>query len=128
MVTKLEKQFFKTFGIEPNLTLYNLIKVKGNDTNKYSTRCSANYNNESKEETIRRHSSNGWKVIKCEDIYTYPQITDHILLKLICIANSQNIGFEGDNIEDIKKDLLDNFIFFKRDVYDQIHNLFKEVE
>lgn len=94
MVTKLEKQFFKTFGIEP--------KEKVNQT------------------------FNGAE-FKVETINDYPQITDHILLKLICIANSQNIGFEGNNIEDIKKDLLDNFIFFKRDVYDQIHNLFKEV-
>lgn len=88
MTTKLEKQFFETFGIEPK-TGVGLVEFKQP---------------------------------------LYPKITDHILLKLICIANSQNIGFEGDNIEDIKKDLLDNFIFFKRDVYDQIHNLFKEVE
>lgn len=101
MVTKLEKQFFKTFGIEPRQTC------------KVTSTCNnfVNYND-----------CNG-----CNS-YKYPQITDHILLKLICIANSQNIGFEGDNIEDMKKDLLDNFIFFKRDVYDQIYNLFKEVE
>ena len=105
MVTKLEKQFFKTFEIEQ-------IEY---------TQCT----------TIGcKHIYGDCNNCPFHNIYKidYPQITDHILLKLICIANSQNIGFEGDNIEDIKKDLLDNFIFFKRDVYDQIHNLFKGVE
>lgn len=105
MVTKLEKQFFKTFEIKQK-----------EYTQCCSMGCKKPYTD----------------CVNCQyhEVYKidYPQITDHILLKLICIANSQNIGFEGDNIEDIKKDLLDNFIFFKRDVYDQIHNLFKEVK
>lgn len=105
MVTKLEKQFFKTFEIKQK-----------EYTQCCSMGCKKPYTD----------------CVNCQyhEVYKidYPQITDHILLKLICIANSQNIGFEGDNIEDMKKDLLDNFIFFKRDVYDQIHNLFKEVE
>ena len=107
MVTKLEKQFFKTFGIEQ----------------KEHKECECDYLN-CPNPDIECGECCYYKTYK----FDYPQITDHILLKLICIANSQNIGFEGDNIEDIKKDLLDNFIFFKRDVYDQIHNLFKEVE
>ena len=107
MTTEIEKTFFDTFGIEQ----------------REHKECECDYLNCPNPEIEECEECYYYKTYK----FDYPTISDRILLKLICIANSQNIGFEGDNIEDIKKDLLDNFIFFKRDVYDQIHNLFKEV-
>lgn len=59
-------------------------------------------------------------------IYEYPQISDRVLLKLICIANEAYIDLEGTDIETMKNSLLENFIFFRRDVYDQVRTLFEE--
>lgn len=56
----------------------------------------------------------------------YPQITDHILLEFICIANKYYIDIEGTNIETMKNSLLENFIFFRRDVKEDICTLFEE--
>ena len=56
----------------------------------------------------------------------YPQITDHILLELICIANRYYIDLEGTDIETMKNSLLENFMFFKRDIKEDIPTLFKE--
>lgn len=117
MVTKLEKQFFDTFGIKTKYIYY----IKDTSTKL----C---YYSATKKDILDYFTNKNHRKYKVFNVkIEHPQITDHILLELICIANSQNMGFEGNNIEDIKKDLLDNFIFFKRDVYDQIHNLFKEV-
>ena len=58
-------------------------------------------------------------------IEKYPEITDRILLELICIANKYYIDLEGTDIETMKNSLLENFIFFKRDVKEDIHTLFK---
>ena len=58
-------------------------------------------------------------------IEDYPQITDSILLELICIANKYYIDLEGTDIETMKNSLLENFMFFKRDVKEDIHTLFK---
>ena len=55
----------------------------------------------------------------------YPQITDRILLELICIANKYYIDLEGTDIETMKNSLLENFMFFKRDIKEDIHTLFK---
>lgn len=59
----------------------------------------------------------------------YPQITDRILLELICIANHKDvyIDLEGTDIETMKNNLLENFIFFRRDVKKYVQELFKEV-
>ena len=88
MPTDLEKQFFDTFGIEPKLLFYDLTRLKEDTNQEMGGRCNANWQGETKEETIRRFAQNGWKVLKCEEVYCYPQITDKILLKLICINNS----------------------------------------
>ena len=55
----------------------------------------------------------------------YPEITDRILLELICIANKYYIDLEGTDIETMKNSLLENFMFFKRDIKEDIHTLFK---
>ena len=59
-------------------------------------------------------------------VLEYPPITDRILLELICIANDAYIDLEGTNIETMKNNLLENFIFFRRDVKQQVQALFKE--
>ena len=97
MTNELEKQFFDTFGIEPK---YKCTK----DGNCYFQEC----------------SKCGWYT------RTYPQITDRILLELICIANKYYIDLEGTDIETMKNSLLENFIFFKRDVKEDVHTLFEE--
>jgi hypothetical protein len=65
---------------------------------------------------------------KVETIKEYPQITDRILLELICIANHNGVyvNLEGPNIETIKNHLLEYFIFFRRDVKKYVQKLFKE--
>ena len=65
-----------------------------------------------------------WKSKENKD-KLYPQITDRILLELICIANKYYIDLEGTDIETMKNSLLENFMFFKRDVKEDIHTLFK---
>ena len=99
MTTNLEKQFFNTFEIEPDVeSCYHKC-----DTKSY---------------------------LNCKDCnkatVIYPQITDHILLELICIANDAYIDLKGTNIETMKNNLLENFIFFRRDVKQQVQALFKE--
>ena len=67
------------------------------------------------------------KELEYPDNFTYyPEITDRILLELICIANEAYIDLEGTDIETMKNSLLENFIFFRRDVYDQVRTLFEE--
>ena len=85
MTNKTEKQFFDTFGIEPKLTFYDLVRLREATNQEIGGRCSANWQGETKEEAIRRFSPRGWKVLECKDVYIYPQITDSILLEMICI-------------------------------------------
>lgn len=65
---------------------------------------------------------------KVETTKEYPQITDRILLELICIANHNDVyvNLEGASIETIKNNLLEYFIFFRRDVKKYVQKLFKE--
>ena len=64
--------------------------------------------------------------IEHDRVEKYPQITDRILLELICIANKYYIDLEGTDIETMKNSLLENFMFFKRDVKEDIRTLFEE--
>ena len=123
MNNELEKQFFKCFGIEPRYedactvedkywdneelaneygTFDQYMNCKCGDQENCTTECSCAYQKE-----------------------VYPQITDRILLELICIANKYYIDLEGTDTETMKNSLLENFIFFKRDVKEDIHTLFK---
>ena len=124
MTNELEKHFFDTFGIEPRYedactvedkywnneelaneygTFDQYMNCKCGDQENYTTECSCAYQRE-----------------------VYPAISDHILLELICIANKAYIDLEGTDIETMKNSLLENFIFFRRDVYDDIRTLFEE--
>lgn len=108
MTNELEKQFFDTFGIEPR-------EFKSCDV---GTFCPY------PEKECGSDTCPYYRTYKID----YPQITDRILLELICIANHKDvyIDFEGTDIETIKNSLLENFIFFRRDVEKYVKKLFKE--
>ena len=87
MTTDLEKQFFDTFGVEP----------KYRD---YRTKNGKIYDNKNPENRNIR--------------LCYPQITDRILLELICFNNRHYVTLEDlicpKNIETIKESVLKKFI------------------
>lgn len=80
MTNELERQFFKCFGIEPKLVI----------------------------------SLEDWESCKdlprAEELFKhYPQITDHILLELMCIKNKELISLvqvKGNNLEELKSYVL----------------------
>lgn len=117
MTTELEKQFFDTFGIEPKLNDCNWQCQK---PSKLIYMC-ANNNN-------------------CEHCKEYPQITDRILLELICINNS--CAFEQKTIiweevimptsyKYLKESVLSLLMLHRKDfskLTHQVQQLFKESE
>lgn len=126
MTNELEKQFFDTFGIEPELTFYDLVRLKESTNQELGGRCNANWQGETKEETIRRFSPKGWRVLECKDVYTYPQITDSILLELICIIGSIYICTQDR--ETLKEHILVQCIntqMYSRDIKHQVRTLFE---
>ena len=131
MTNEPEKTFFDTFGIEPKLTFYDLVRLKEDTNREYGGRCSANWQGETKEEIIRRFSPKGWKVLECKDVYTYPQITDHILLELICIAHtSPVITFVSRDVKSLKEEVLMVLCNWgnNRNIKQQVQVLFEEIE
>lgn len=103
MTTELEKQFYKTFGIEP--TIYSLW--------------------DSKETQIKNFKS----------YEVYPEITDRVLLELICIYNSTytngyaNYSLLNErNVEKLKEQILKNCLIVRDDIKKQVRSLFKEEE
>lgn len=104
MVTELEKQFFDTFEIEPKRGVELTIDPTTDD----------NVMNEHK---------------VC---YGYPQITDRILLELICILSKyqKDVGSLLEICEtdknSIKEEVLDMLIFRDIALKQQVQALFKE--
>lgn len=106
MTNELEKQFFQCFGIEPK-------EYKGCDSfpcSNLGTEC---------------ENCKDYKLYKTE----YPQITDRILLELICINED-----EQPNIEWLKQCVLENLIHrFEKNIFcdkeqavKQVRTLFEE--
>ena len=105
MTNELEKQFFDTFGIEP---------IEGLEWECYSpdhcfkTTCVCPEN-----------------CTKCDYFgkeMVYPQITDRILLELICIlSQSYPLNYEGwsfNTAQELKETILSDFIHeFEKDLY-----------
>ena len=111
MSNELEKQFFKCFGIEPRYedactvedkywnneelaneyeTFDQYMNCKCSDQENCTTECSCAYQRE-----------------------VYPQITDHILLELICIINQMDLYFYDElyyftasNYKDLKEEVI----------------------
>ena len=93
MTTDLERTFFDTFGIDP---------IGCND-------------NENCTGTLDCRT-------QCPNA-EYPQITDRILLELICILNPFCYP-SGQNIQHLKESVLDWCITFKDDIEQQVQALF----
>ena len=104
MTNDLEKQFFSTFGIEA----------------KYEDACTVEDKYWNNEELANEYGTfDQYMNCKCgnqENCTTecscayqkevYPQITDRILLELICILNSVSVEFKSECIEDLKREIL----------------------
>ena len=95
MTTKLEKQFFDTFGIEPM------------------------------EIPSREYDSNGEI---CSYYVEYPQITDRILLELICLLNTITHPDLGDvYVEKLKTTVLQEYLkMFDSDLWENEEKAKKE--
>ena len=105
MTNEIEKTFYDTFGIERKR------------------------NHEVTLEAI----SGGIKSanLSQKPFYEYPQITDRILLKLICIVLNTFQTFEVCRIMDIdslKEKILKLSMLAKDEVYSEVRTLFEEVE
>lgn len=127
MTTNLTKTFFDTFEIEPKYkdactvedkywnneelaneygTFDQYMNCKCGDQENCTTKCSCAYQRE-----------------------VYPQITDRILLELICIVLNIFQTFEVYRIMDIdslKEKILKLSMLAKDDIYSQVQELFKE--
>ena len=120
MTNELEKQFFDTFGIEPHYY------------------CADEYVFEAMLE-YECTEGNREKCKTCKKVgKSYPQITDRILLELICILNDYGASYLcyrfKRNIDDLKKNILTDLIFSligennanKKTLKQQVQALFKE--
>ena len=103
MTTNLEKQFFDTFGIEP-------IGCNDNKNCTGTLDC----------------------ITQCPNA-KYPEITDRILLELICILSESPISISFDvlmlgasDVEKLKGYILLACIGFAKDIKHQVQSLFKE--
>ena len=79
MASELEKKFFDTFGIEPKEPIY------------ITMNCDCGC-----------HDCKNCEKYKNNYLNIYPQITDHILLELICIATSSEITVEFKGIKNVE--------------------------
>lgn len=114
MTNELEKQFFDTFGIEPR-------KVK----------ICRNTNHCPKKYKLCNDDCKHWQVIRTD----YPEITDRILLELICIRCKELISIikvKGDNREELKNYILklciEDYTFYSKTsekTYNELANNFK---
>lgn len=125
MTNELEKNFFDTFGIEPKYAY--LV------TDMFYTSNSHNYE-ATKNDLIKYFGNKNCGRYKVTEVYkTYPQITDRILLELICICNSTYInGYTnyfmatGKTKEGLKEEILKKCIALSKDIKCQVRTLFKE--
>lgn len=115
MTTKLEQEFYDTFGIEPK----NVYWCKRFDETSIAD-CNG----------IKEPSK---KCAKCENGYIkyryYPPITDKVILELIIMyLQINNLYKYYPSIEDLKNDILKEFIVRGKNkiIKQQIQQLFKE--
>ena len=137
IITDIERQFFETFGIEP----------KHNDGCEISDRYWANEENADKYITFDNYmntfcpeSDSGACFATCPFAYCkeeYPQITDRILLELICVWSMYEILPKFNSPDYLKYTVLsyltrnyDGLSFYKDEraekLKQQVQSLFKE--
>ena len=113
MTNELEKQFFDTFGIEPYDRYLNCTENLEVDCNRSCNCCD-----------------------KAEDVYYYPEITDHILLGIIakimwsysCTQNDFD-AYEVHTVDNLKEAVLRHAIELSKNdayVYWGVRTLFEE--
>ena len=119
MTNEIEKTFFDTFEIKPNnMCKYAKYGYEGSEGIWY-------FCNKRQEECWTYPSDT-----TCKDkVISYPQITDNILLKLICIAHtSPIITFVSRDVKSLKEEVLMvlcNWVN-NRNIKQQVQALFEE--
>ena len=124
MTTEIEKQFFNTFGIEPKSVKRTLeLAMQGYDENDLP-------------EDLRQFINSQAQVY-----HVYPEITDRILLELICILSEwrtyldSSYTIKANNTLHLKQDILKDFLeLFKwyefkkceKGIKQQVRTLFEE--
>lgn len=100
MTNELEKQFFDTFGIEPKKQCY-------------YWDCPYSTGNIVNDTAMNERDCNS---CKNPDKEIYPQITDHILLELICFLSewrtylNSSYTIKANNTLNLKQDILKDFL------------------
>ena len=119
-MTNIEEQFFKTFGIEPKYKI---------DIGRWD--CETNSRKKlivdvSKKEYLKNFKDN--KLTPLIELI-YPQITDRVLLELICILGTVIKQFKIPpklNIEQLKYHILRNCINESEGIFTRVQSLFRE--
>ena len=94
MTNELEKKFFNAFEIKPKYTYLVTDMFYTSDSHSYEV---------TKNDLIKYFGDKNCGRYKVMEVHkTYPQITDRILLNLICIANEYENYSETTNIENIQ--------------------------
>ena len=114
MTNELEKQFFQRFGIEP--------KYESHSCDGWGRTVEVKYFTDKKE-------ANKFGIVVSE--LEYPEITDSILLELICILTKfygELVLEQSTDVKDLKEQVLNIFIrtSYKDNFKHQVQALFKE--
>lgn len=122
MTTDIERQFFDTFGIEPKLS------CKPWECPQYGA-----HGRDKCVKKLCAVDEDCWKNKEYTSAYyEYPQITDRILLELICInAKSQDMyqdyyRIRSRNYDNLKFEILGDCMCEREDIKQQVQSLFKE--
>ena len=113
MTTEIEKQFFDTFGIEPKSVKRTLkLAMQGYDENDLP-------------EDLRQFISSQAQVY-----HVYPEITDRILLELICELSGVCCPYFAfkRSISELKETVLKLCMAYKDLLKQQVRALFEEVK
>lgn len=113
MTNELEKQFFETFEIEPKCVKRTLkLAMQG-------------YDESDLPEDLKQFISSQARVYR-----VYPQITDRILLELICKLSGvccPQFAFER-GVEELKWNILKRCIHYNKELKHQVRRLFGEMK
>ena len=127
MTTEIEKQFFDTFKIKPKYTY--LVSDMFYTSNSHSYEATKN-------DLIEYFEGKNCGRYKVMEVYkSYPRITDHILLELMCIRCKELISIikvKGDNQKELKNYILklciEDYTFYSKTsekTYNKLANNFK---